>query len=50
MDTVHTAWDSTPNVSNDYLMLQNKLRAKAVSFQKWSNRWIGNVKLHISIA
>ena len=50
MDTVRTAWDSTPDASNDYLTLQNKLQATAVGLQKWSNRWVGNVKLQISIA
>lgn len=33
-----------------HLTLQNKLRATALSLQKWSDCWIGNVKLQIAIA
>ena len=44
------AWTMTPAASNDYLTLQSKLRATARSLQKWSDRWIGNVKLQIAIA
>ncbi|XP_020191796.1 uncharacterized protein [Aegilops tauschii subsp. strangulata] len=50
METVQTAWDSTPPTSNDYLMLHCKLRATTKALQKWSDRWIGNVKLQITIA
>ena len=44
------AWTMTPAASNDYLTLQSKLRATARSLQKWTDRWIGNVKLQIAIA
>ena len=50
MDMVQMAWDSTPVATNDYLTLHNKLRATAISLQRWSARWIGNVKLQILIA
>lgn len=50
MEMVQMAWTSTPAASNDYLTLHNKLRATAISLQRWSDRWIGNVKLQISIA
>lgn len=50
METVQDAWNGTPQASNDYLTLQNKLRATAKSLQRWSDMWIGNVKLQIAIA
>ena len=50
MDVVKLAWTTTPAAANDYLTLHNKLRATAVSLQRWSDRWIGNVKLQIAIA
>ncbi|XP_073367980.1 uncharacterized protein [Aegilops tauschii subsp. strangulata] len=49
-DVVKLAWTTTPAASNDYLTLQNKLRATARSLQKWSDRLVGNVKLQIGIA
>ena len=50
MAVVQMAWTSTPAALNVYLTLHNKLRATAISLQKWSDRWIGNVKLQIRIA
>ncbi|XP_073362266.1 uncharacterized protein [Aegilops tauschii subsp. strangulata] len=50
METVQAAWTSEPVASNVYLTLHNKLKATAVSLQKWSDRWIGNVELQIRIA
>ena len=50
MDVVKLAWSTTPAATNDYLTPHNKLRATAVSLQRWSDRWIGNVKLQILVA
>ena len=50
MDVVKLAWSTTPVATNDYLTLHNKLRTTAVSLQRWSDRWIGNVKLQILVA
>lgn len=49
-DTVESAWTSVPNEGNPYVLLDKKLRATAKSLKKWSDRWIGNVKLQIAIA
>ncbi|XP_073361930.1 uncharacterized protein [Aegilops tauschii subsp. strangulata] len=49
-DVVKLAWTTTLAASNDYLTLQNKLRAMMRSLQKWSDRWVGNVKLQIAMA
>lgn len=37
-------------IGNPFVALNNKLRATAKRLQMWSDRWIGNVKLQISIA
>nr|BDI54638.1 retrotransposon protein, putative, unclassified [Triticum aestivum] len=50
METVQVAWDSTSLASNDYLTLHCKLRATTIALQKWSGRWVGNVKLQIALA
>ena len=50
METVQVAWNSEPVAANVYLTLHNKLKATAMSLQKWSDRWIGNVELQIRIA
>lgn len=50
MDTVVEAWTSVPSNGNPYVALDNKLRATAKSLKKWSDRWIGNVKLQVAIA
>ncbi|XP_073357969.1 uncharacterized protein [Aegilops tauschii subsp. strangulata] len=50
MDTVQAAWNSVPVASNAYLTLHDKLKATAMALQRWSDRWIGNVKLQICIA
>ena len=50
MDVVKMVWTSMPAASNVYLTLPNKLRATAISLQRWSDRWIVNVKLQIAIA
>lgn len=45
MQTVVEAWDSIPSEGNPYIVLDSKLKATAKSLKKWSDRWIGNVKL-----
>ena len=50
MDVVKMVWTWMPAASNVYLTLPNKLRATAISLQRWSDRRIGNVKFHIAIA
>lgn len=50
MDTVANAWGSVPSEGNPYVVLDQKLKATAKSLKKWSDRWIGNVKLQIAIA
>jgi hypothetical protein len=37
-------------VDRKSLTLNNKLRATAKSLQRWSDKWIGHIKLQISIA
>lgn len=44
------AWSSIPQEGNPYVVLDLKLRATTKSLKKWSDRWIGNVKLQIGIA
>lgn len=50
MDTVQQTWQSIPSVGNPFLALDNKLHATAKALQSWSDRWIGNIRLQISIA
>lgn len=50
METVVEAWESIPSVGNPYVVLDNKLRATAKSLKRWSDHWIGNIKLQILIA
>ncbi|XP_073359839.1 uncharacterized protein [Aegilops tauschii subsp. strangulata] len=50
MDTVALAWNSVPSFGNPFVVLDAKLRATAKRLQTWSDRWIGNVKLQITIA
>nr|XP_040251384.1 uncharacterized protein LOC120968563 [Aegilops tauschii subsp. strangulata] len=50
METVSLAWHSVPSSGNPFVVLESKLRATAKRLQSWSDRWIGNVKLQISIA
>lgn len=44
------AWNLIPQEGNPYVVLDAKLRAMTKSLKKWSDRWIGNVKLQIGIA
>ena len=44
------AWSSTPHDGNPYVVLDHNLRETAKGLQKWSDKWIGNVKLQIGIA
>lgn len=39
-----------PTEENPFRVLDLRLRATAKSLKKWSDRWIGNVKLHIAVA
>lgn len=48
--TVEAAWHSVPGTGNPFVALDNKLRATAKALQRWSDRWIGNVKLQTLIA
>lgn len=50
MEVVQTAWDSVEQHGNPYVVLDRKLQATAKSLKKWSNKWIGNIKLQIAIA
>ena len=50
MQTVQDAWSSVSSKGNPYVVLDAKLRATTKSLKKWSDRWIGNVKLQIGIA
>ena len=43
-------WSSIPHDGNPYVVLDHKLRATTKGLQKWSDKWIGNVKLQIGIA
>lgn len=49
-EVVTETWDSIPSEGNPFVTLDNKLRATAKALQRWSDRWIGNVKMQISIA
>ncbi|XP_073361462.1 uncharacterized protein [Aegilops tauschii subsp. strangulata] len=49
LDTVVEAWGSVPREGNPVKVLDLKLRAMAKSIKKWSDRWIGNVKLQIAV-
>ena len=50
MDIVAVTWESVPRGGNPFMTLDRKLRATSKSLKRWSDRWIGNVKLHIAIA
>lgn len=49
-ETVEVAWHSVPVMRNAFVALDNKLRATSKALQRWSDRWIGNVKLQTLIA
>lgn len=49
-DTVTQAWGSIPTGGNQYVTLDKKLWATAKSLKKWSDKWIGDIKLQIVIA
>ena len=50
MQTVQDAWSLVPREGKPYVVLDAKPRAVAKSLKKWSDHWIGNVKLQIGIA
>ena len=50
MQKVEELWNSVPREESPYVTLDLKLRATAKGLKKWSDRWIGNVKLQIGIA
>lgn len=50
MDTVQEAWTSIPSTGNPFVVLDNKLHATAKALQSWNDRWIGNIRLQLSIA
>lgn len=43
-------WRSVGSSGNAFVDLDNKLRATAKALQRWSDRWIGNIRLQIAIA
>ncbi|XP_073351682.1 uncharacterized protein [Aegilops tauschii subsp. strangulata] len=47
---VEAAWASVPSVGNPFMVLDNKLKATAKSLQRWSDKWIGHVKMQIALA
>lgn len=49
-EIVEVAWNSVVAEGNAYIVLDKKLRATAKALQRWSDRWIGNVRLQIAIA
>lgn len=49
-ETVEHGWQSVPSVGNPFIILGNKLHATAKALQRWSDRWIGNVRLQLGIA
>ncbi|KAE8770923.1 Disease resistance protein RPM1 [Hordeum vulgare] len=50
MQTVAEAWQTIPYEGNPFLELDNKLHETAKALQRWSDRFIGNIRLQISIA
>jgi hypothetical protein len=50
MDTVREAWQAVASEGNPFVVLDNKLHATAKALQSWSDKWIGNVRLQLSIA
>ena len=50
LDVVQEAWNAVPPEGNPFLVLDNKLHATAKALQRWSDKWIGNVKLQLSLA
>ena len=49
----HTArdpWESASHDGNPYVILDQNLRATAKALKKWSDRWVGNIKMQIAIA
>ena len=50
LDVVQEAWNAVPPEGNPFLALDSKLHATDKALQRWSDKWIGNVKLQISMA
>lgn len=49
MEQVSEVWASIPSVGNPYVVLDAKLRATVKALKKWSDKWIGSIKMQISI-
>ncbi|KAE8802921.1 Disease resistance protein RPM1 [Hordeum vulgare] len=49
-DIFTTAWQSVPSSGNAFVALDNDLWATSKALQRWSDRWIKNVKLQNLIA
>lgn len=49
-EVVTFVWNSIPSIGNQYVVLDQKLQATAKFLQRWSDKWIGNIKLQIAIA
>ncbi|XP_073367719.1 uncharacterized protein [Aegilops tauschii subsp. strangulata] len=49
-EMVESSWTSVDSAGNAFIALDNKLRATAKALQRWSGKWIGNIRLQIAIA
>ena len=49
VDTVKQAWHTVSSQRNPFIVLDSKLHATAKALQSWSDPWIGNIRLQLSI-